>query len=78
MSSEKSTLSAKTSQTSFSHLSTAEKVFEQSKKNFDLKTGQASKAACLKSQFVWFLQDVFCRVCLAYEKNGIFSSFSII
>ena len=42
MSSEKSTLSAKTSQTSFSQLSTAEKVFEQSKKNFDLKTGQAS------------------------------------
>ena len=42
MSSEKSTLSAKTSQTSFSHLSTAEKVFEQSKKNFDLKTGQAN------------------------------------
>ena len=43
MSSEKSTLSAKTSQTSFSHLSTAEKVFEQSKKNFDLKTGQANE-----------------------------------
>ena len=47
MSSEKSTLSAKTSQTSFSHLSTAEKVFEQSKKNFDLKTGQANVCATI-------------------------------
>ena len=54
VSSEKSTLSAKTSQTLSSHLSTAEKVFEQSKKNFDLKTGQANGYPYLKKSVASF------------------------